>query len=75
MSSEISVQQGFPDQLRASAAELYDAAFGAKLAIAMPNTVSRLAVLKQGFAPHYAFVALNGTELVGIAGFKTARDH
>jgi len=45
MGDEITIQQGFPDELRSSAAELYDAAFGAKLAIAMPNPISRTAVL------------------------------
>jgi len=71
MSDEITVQQGFPDELRSSAAELYDAAFGAKLAIAMPNPISRVAVLKTGFNPEFSFVAMRDDEMVGIAGFKT----
>jgi ribosomal protein S18 acetylase RimI-like enzyme len=73
MGDENSVQQGFPDELRSSAAELYDAAFGAKLAIAMPNSISRMAVLKPGFNPEFSFVAIRDGEMVGIAGFKTAQ--
>jgi ribosomal protein S18 acetylase RimI-like enzyme len=73
MSYEISVQRGFPDELRSLAAELYDAAFGAKLSVAIPNPISRMAVLKEGFNPEYSFVALSGGEMVGIAGFKTAQ--
>lgn len=73
MGDEITVQQGFPEELLSSAAELYDAAFGAKLAIAMPNPISRTAVLKAGFNPEFSFVAIHDGEMVGIAGFKTGR--
>lgn len=73
MGDEITVQQGFPEELLSSAAELYDAAFGAKLAIAMPNPISRTAVLKAGFNPEFSFVAIRDGEMVGIAGFKTGR--
>jgi ribosomal protein S18 acetylase RimI-like enzyme len=73
MSDKISVQQGFPDEFRPSAAELYDAAFGAKLSIAMPNPISRMAVLKEGFNPAFSFVAISDGEMVGIAGFKTGQ--
>lgn len=73
MNDESSVQQGFPDELRASAAELYDAAFGAKLSLAIPNPISRIAILKKGFNPMFSFVAVSGGEMTGIAGFKTAQ--
>ncbi|MGB4869436.1 MAG: GNAT family N-acetyltransferase [Candidatus Promineifilaceae bacterium] len=73
MNEEIMVQQGFPDDLRLAAAELYDAAFGAKLSIAIPNSASRMAILKKGFNPAFSFVALHNGEMVGIAGFKTAQ--
>lgn len=73
MNDEITVQRGFPGVLRTSAAELYDAAFGAKLSIAMPNPISRIVVLVEGFDPRYSFVAISGSELVGIAGFKVAQ--
>ncbi len=73
MSDKISVQQGFPDELRSSAAELYDAAFGAKLSIAMPNPITRMAVLKVGFNPAFSLVAISNGEMVGIAGFQTGQ--
>jgi len=71
MSDEMVVQQGFPNELRASAAELYDAAFGAKLSVAISNPSSRKAVLKKGFNPVFSFVAVSSGEMVGITGFKT----
>lgn len=67
------IQQGFSDTLRHSAAVLYDAAFGAKLSIALPDTAQRMAILEKGLEPDYAFVALQGGDIVGIAGFKTAQ--
>jgi ribosomal protein S18 acetylase RimI-like enzyme len=73
MNGDISIQQGFPDELRAAAAELYDAAFGAKLSIAIPNPVTRKNVLKKGLNPPFSFIAVNSGEMVGIAGFKTAQ--
>ncbi|MDX9851332.1 MAG: GNAT family N-acetyltransferase [Anaerolineaceae bacterium] len=73
MSDEVKIQRGFSDELRSSAAKLYDAAFGAKLSIAMPNPISRIAVLTEGFDPRFSFVAIKGNELVGIAGFKVAQ--
>lgn len=72
MNSEVTLQQGFPDDLRQAAAELYDAAFGAKLSIAIPDAAKRLAVLQQGIVPECSFVALKDGHLAGIAGFKTA---
>ena len=63
-------QQGFPESLRHAAAELYEIAFGAKLALALPNTDKRRAVLREALVPQYAFVVLAEGELVGLAGFK-----
>lgn len=71
MSNAITIQQGFPGELRFEAAGLYDAAFGAKLSIAIPDKDLRLAVLREAFNPNFCFVAMSGGELVGIAGFKT----
>ncbi|MDX9993325.1 MAG: GNAT family N-acetyltransferase [Anaerolineales bacterium] len=71
MSNAITIQQGFPGELRFEAAGLYDAAFGAKLSIAIPDKELRLAVLREAFNPNFCFVAMSGGELVGIAGFNT----
>ena len=73
MNDEITIQRGFPDELRHPAVELYDAAFGPKLSIAIPNTVARISVLREGLDPTYSFVAVSDGQLMGIAGFKTAR--
>lgn len=73
MSQDATIQQGFDDVQREVAADLYDAAFGAKLCIAIPDTQCRLAVLRQGFEPSSSFVAMSGGRVVGIAGFKTAQ--
>jgi len=50
VSDEVRIQRGFPDELRSSAAELYDAAFGAKLSIAMAKPITRIAVKTEHFA-------------------------
>ena len=71
MNDDINIQREFPDELRVSAAKLYDAAFGAKLSISIPDPGSRVAVLAKGFNPTFSFAAISGDEMVGIAGFKT----
>jgi hypothetical protein len=71
MAHEVTIQNSFPDEMRSSAAQLYGAAFEAKLSITIPNRVSRIAGLEKGFHPSFSFVALSGEDLVGIAGFKT----
>lgn len=72
MRNEFSVQQGFPNELRSSAVQLYDAAFGTKLSVAIPKKDLRIAVLKAGFDPVFSFVAVYSGVMVGIVGFKTA---
>ena len=69
MNSAITIQQGFPSKLSSEAAELYDAAFGAKLSIGIPDTQKRLEILEEAFNPPFGFIATSGDELVGIAGF------
>lgn len=73
MNNEIIIQKGFPNDLLPSAVDLYDVAFGAKLSIAIPNPVSRRAVLKDGFVPEFSFTALCNNQMLGIAGFKTKK--
>lgn len=72
MRSGIEIDQGFAAELRFQAAALYDASFGAKLSLAIPDATNRLAVLAEAFNPECCFVALSGSELVGIAGFKNS---
>lgn len=63
--------RGFPDALRLQVAELYDAAFGAKLAIAIPDTAARVPLLEASLDPEHAFVATRGSTVLGVVGFKT----
>lgn len=63
-------QLGLPtDQLEA-AAELYNTAFG-QHAVAVPKRDKRLELLKALFMPDFAVCALDGVEVVGLAGFNT----
>lgn len=71
MSKPLDIQQGFPDAARAQIAVLYDAAFGAKLGIAIPDAKLRLQILAEAFDPSHAFVAISGTQILGVAGFKS----
>ncbi|MEM7612926.1 MAG: GNAT family N-acetyltransferase [Pseudomonadota bacterium] len=71
--NDINIQQGFGDELRAAAAELYDAAFGAKLGVAIPDAATRKKILARGFDPAHAIVAMIDGDIVGIAGFQTAQ--
>lgn len=69
----ITITRGFPQAQRAQVATLYDAAFGAKLGIAIPDAAARLILLQQAFDPAHSFAAMAGDQVLGIAGFKTAR--
>ena len=53
------------------AAELYDGAFEAKFALAIPDRSTRLALLAACFIPEFALSAYDDDELVGLAGFHT----
>jgi hypothetical protein len=50
VSDDFGIQRGLPDELRSLAVELYDAAFGARLSIALPNRISRIADKTEQFA-------------------------
>lgn len=71
MKIEPVLRRGFPGELRRGAAELYDGAFGEKLAAAIRDKERRLAVLERGIVPDFCFAAMQGTQLAGIAGFRT----
>ena len=71
MSNDLTITRGFPAELRSDVAVLYDAAFGPKLAIAIPDSARRLKILEAAFDPAYSFVALSGQKVLGVAGFKT----
>ncbi|WP_025770789.1 GNAT family N-acetyltransferase [Thioalkalivibrio sp. HK1] len=60
---------GFADEDRQRSAWVYDAAFGEKIAVAIPDKAQRLAVLAEGFDPSRAIAAMYRGRVVGLAGF------
>lgn len=71
MEPQFSIVKGFSEPHLSTAASLYDAAFGAKYGIAIPDTSTRLKVLEESFCLEFCMAAFHGEELVGIAGVKT----
>lgn len=69
--SEIRCQRGIPEALRTQAAHLYDAAFGAKLGLAVRSPGRRIELLARSFQLPFAFCAVQDDRLVGLAGFHT----
>lgn len=67
-------RRGVPEDQRDEAALLYDEAFGAKFAVAVPDRARRLRLLAASFDLKFAFCALRGAELVGLAGFQVGRE-
>ncbi len=68
---EISIQQGLPQTSSDKAAELYELAFGIKIARAIPEQSDRVALLNTGFNSDFAITAFHRERLVGLAGFHT----
>ncbi len=66
---EIRYSLGFADDDRKRAAWLYNAAFGEKIKIAIPDEARRLAVLAEGFEESRAIIAEYRDRIVGLAGF------
>ena len=67
----ISYQHGIPEQYRQQAAALYDSAFGAKFAVAVPDQKKRIALLAASLCPEFSFAAIEQETLIGLAGYKT----
>lgn len=65
----LTIQRGFPPTLNARAAALYAEAFRQKFKPFLGD--KSVAVLSQGLHPDFAFAALGGEELLGLAGFQT----
>jgi ribosomal protein S18 acetylase RimI-like enzyme len=70
--NEITYQTGLPEQFRADAAELYNEAFGKKLSVAVRSEEKRISLIRKGFIPEYAIVAISNNTLLGIAGLHTS---
>ena len=75
MISTISIQHGFAEEHRLAVAQLYDAAFGKKLGLAIPDQQKRLGMLCDTLLPKFCFVAMANEQPVGVAGFKTTEGY
>jgi ribosomal protein S18 acetylase RimI-like enzyme len=69
--AEIDYRVGIPEALRQEAAALYDEAFGAKLALAVPDREKRVTLLGEALDLQYGIAAIKDGRLVGLAGFRT----
>ncbi|ASJ73179.1 GNAT family N-acetyltransferase [Granulosicoccus antarcticus] len=65
------ISVGTPEFVRYRAAQLYDVAFGSKLALAVPDEKQRIDMLAKGFVLEHSIAAITNGELVGLAGFPT----
>lgn len=63
--------QGIEESFRDDAAQLYDAAFGAKFAAAVPSPSVRIDLISKSLILQFAFAAFLNDQLVGLAGFHT----
>ena len=66
---DIVCRRGFDDSQRRAAAQIYDAAFGAKLSLAIADSNARKLILAESFDPARAVIAECDGELAGLAGF------
>jgi len=69
--SKLIIKHGWDIKLKNEVAELYDEAFGQKIALAIPVNSTRRALLAECFDPKYSVIAIHENKIVGIAGFKT----
>ncbi len=68
---QIRYQVAIPEDRYGVAAQLYDEAFGAKFALAVPDRERRVDLLEKCLMGDHAIAALDGDRLVGIAGFHS----
>ena len=66
---KITYRVGVPEKFKKDTVELYDVAFGEKVALAVPQKEKRLALLNNCMLLEYAIGAFYKEKLVGIAGF------
>lgn len=68
---DIQIKRGAPESQRRTAASLYDAAFGEKFKLAIPDAAARLQLFDATFHLEHCIAALCDARLVGIAGYST----
>ncbi|MGQ7288268.1 GNAT family N-acetyltransferase [Vreelandella venusta] len=66
------IQEGFNLEKAGSVARLYEEAFGAKFASAIPDKAQRIKLLSHCFVPEFSFTANFEDEVIGLAGFQQA---
>ena len=72
LSGEITLSHGIPAEQRERTAQLYDVAFGEKLALAIPDASDRVRLLSKSLQLEFSIGAYDGVKLIGVAGFATA---
>lgn len=72
MTHAISIQKTIPTEQKQRAAELFDQAFGAKLAVAIADEEKRKSIFAESFFLDFAFTATSDHTLIGLAGFSTS---
>ena len=60
---------GLPEQLRYSAAALYDEAFRQKFELIVKDPAQRVAILAEAICPEFTIVAIEADRLAGLVGF------
>lgn len=68
------IENGLVEPLRAAAVEVFDEAFGAKMALAIPDAEKCRAVISEGLDGDHLIVATIGGELAGVAALCTRDD-
>jgi ribosomal protein S18 acetylase RimI-like enzyme len=72
---QIVITRKLPEHLREAAAEVYYEAFRRKFRLLLGAEAKAKAVLAADFNPDYAFVALEGDKVLGIAGIQHDGKH
>jgi len=68
----ITLSRGIPTEMCKRVAQLYDIAFGEKLALAVPDHVDRIKLLSNSMQLQYSIGAFDELQLVGLAGYSTS---
>ena len=71
----LTLLRGLPESSRADAVEIFEAAFGAKLSLAMPSAEKRRAVIGEGLIGNNLIVVVIDGELAGMAALATRSGH
>ena len=69
--TDVVIEHGLPDELRAQAVEIFEDAFGAKMQMAVRDRQKRMALMARAYRGRNAIVARQGERLLGMAGLST----